>query len=84
MDQPGNQLRFSIIVPAYNEAAYLGRALHSLQHQDYDGNYLAKAFGGFETSGPDHLAHNGREQDQQRCRLHSSDLHEDDISCRAV
>jgi glycosyltransferase involved in cell wall biosynthesis len=39
MDQPGDHLRFSIIVPAYNEAAYLGRALHSLQHQDYDGNY---------------------------------------------
>jgi glycosyltransferase involved in cell wall biosynthesis len=32
-------MRFSVIVPAYNEGAYLGRALHSLQHQDYDGNY---------------------------------------------
>jgi glycosyltransferase involved in cell wall biosynthesis len=39
MDQPGDHQRFSIIVPAYNEAAYLGRALNSLQHQDYDGNY---------------------------------------------
>jgi glycosyltransferase involved in cell wall biosynthesis len=39
MDQPGDHLRFSIIVPAYNEAAYLGGALHSLLHQDYDGNY---------------------------------------------
>ena len=39
MTQPGDHLRFSVIVPAYNEAAYLGRALHSLQHQDYEGNY---------------------------------------------
>jgi glycosyltransferase involved in cell wall biosynthesis len=39
MDQPGDHLRFSIIIPAYNEAAYLGRALDSLQKQDYDGNY---------------------------------------------
>jgi glycosyltransferase involved in cell wall biosynthesis len=39
MKQPGDRLRFSVIVPAYNEAAYLGRALHSLQHQDYDGDY---------------------------------------------
>jgi len=39
MDQRGDHLRFSIIVPAYNEGAYLGRALYSLQRQDYDGNY---------------------------------------------
>lgn len=39
MAQPQDHVRFSVIVPAYNEAAYLGRALHSLQHQDYDGNY---------------------------------------------
>jgi glycosyltransferase involved in cell wall biosynthesis len=39
MDQPHDQLRFSVIVPAYNEAAYLGRALGSLLHQDYDGEY---------------------------------------------
>jgi glycosyltransferase involved in cell wall biosynthesis len=39
MAQPRDHMRFSVIVPAYNEGAYLGRALHSLQHQDYDGNY---------------------------------------------
>jgi glycosyltransferase involved in cell wall biosynthesis len=39
MEQPRDQIRFSIIVPAYNEAAYLGRALDSLLHQDYDGRY---------------------------------------------
>jgi glycosyltransferase involved in cell wall biosynthesis len=39
MKPPGDHMRFSVIVPAYNEAAYLGRALHALQDQDYDGNY---------------------------------------------
>jgi glycosyltransferase involved in cell wall biosynthesis len=39
MEQPRDQMRFSIIVPAYNEAAYLGRALDSLLHQDYNGRY---------------------------------------------
>ena len=39
LEQPGDQVRFSVVVPAYNEAAYLGRALESLQHQDYDGTY---------------------------------------------
>ena len=39
MEQPQDQIRFSVVVPAYNEAAYLGRALDSLQHQDYDGTY---------------------------------------------
>lgn len=39
MEQPRDHVRFSVIVPAYNEAAYLGRALHALQHQDYDGKY---------------------------------------------
>ena len=39
MEQPRDQIRFSVVVPAYNEAAYLGRALDSLQHQDYDGTY---------------------------------------------
>lgn len=29
--------RFSIVVPAYNEAAYLGRTLRSLQQQDFRG-----------------------------------------------
>ena len=39
MEQPRDHMRFSIIVPAYNEAAYLGRALDSLLHQDYTGRY---------------------------------------------
>ena len=39
MEQPRDQMRFSVIVPAYNEAAYLGRALDSLLHQDYTGRY---------------------------------------------
>ena len=39
MEQPRDQMRFSVIVPAYNEAAYLGRALDSLLHQDYSGRY---------------------------------------------
>ena len=39
MEQPWDHVRFSVIVPAYNEAAYLGRALDALQHQDYDGKY---------------------------------------------
>jgi glycosyltransferase involved in cell wall biosynthesis len=39
MQQPCAQMRFSVIVPAYNEAAYLGQALDSLLHQDYDGTY---------------------------------------------
>ncbi len=32
-------MRFSIIVPAYNEAAYLATTLRSLQEQDYPGAY---------------------------------------------
>jgi glycosyltransferase involved in cell wall biosynthesis len=39
MEPPGDQIRFSVIVPAYNEAAYIGRALQALRDQDYDGNY---------------------------------------------
>jgi glycosyltransferase involved in cell wall biosynthesis len=39
LEQPRDQIRFSVVVPAYNEAAYLGRALDSLRHQDYDGAY---------------------------------------------
>jgi glycosyltransferase involved in cell wall biosynthesis len=39
MKQPRDSMRFSIVVPAYNEAAYLGRALDSLLHQDYNGRY---------------------------------------------
>lgn len=39
MHQPHDQMRFSVIVPAYNEAAYIGRALHALRNQDYDGKY---------------------------------------------
>lgn len=32
-------MRYSIVVPAYNEAAYLPATLDSLQHQDYTGPY---------------------------------------------
>ncbi len=39
MEQPLDPMRFSIVVPAYNEAAYLGRALDSLLHQDFNGRY---------------------------------------------
>jgi glycosyltransferase involved in cell wall biosynthesis len=39
LEQPRDHIRFSVVVPAYNEAAYLGRALDSLLHQDYDGAY---------------------------------------------
>jgi glycosyltransferase involved in cell wall biosynthesis len=39
MQKPRDQMRFSVVVPAYNESAYLGRALDSLLHQDYDGTY---------------------------------------------
>ena len=38
MSHPGRP-RFSVIVPAYNEAAYLGRTLASLQAQDFLGAY---------------------------------------------
>ena len=34
-----DRMRFSIVVPAYNEAGYLGSSLTSLQHQDFDGSY---------------------------------------------
>lgn len=34
-----DQIRFSIVVPAYNEAAYIGPTLRSLQQQDYPGAY---------------------------------------------
>jgi glycosyltransferase involved in cell wall biosynthesis len=39
MHQEQGRPRYSIVVPAYNEAAYVGRALTSLQQQDFDGDY---------------------------------------------
>ncbi|MFL6026063.1 MAG: glycosyltransferase family 2 protein [Friedmanniella sp.] len=39
MGQGQQQPRFSVIVPAYNEGAYLGRTLASLQAQDFAGRY---------------------------------------------
>ena len=38
MNSPGEP-RFSIVVPAYNEASYLGHALQALQQQDFRGPY---------------------------------------------
>jgi glycosyltransferase involved in cell wall biosynthesis len=32
-------IRFSVVVPCYNEEAYLPAAIRSLQRQDYDGEY---------------------------------------------
>ena len=31
--------RFSVVIPAYNEAAFLGTCLQSLSNQDFDGAY---------------------------------------------
>lgn len=39
MGSQGDSLRFSIVVPAYNEAAYLGATLTSLREQDFAGFY---------------------------------------------
>jgi glycosyltransferase involved in cell wall biosynthesis len=39
MHEEQGRPRYSIVVPAYNEAAYVGRALTSLQQQDFDGPY---------------------------------------------
>jgi glycosyltransferase involved in cell wall biosynthesis len=39
MHQEQGGPRYSIVVPAYNEAAYVGRALTSLQQQDFNGPY---------------------------------------------
>jgi glycosyltransferase involved in cell wall biosynthesis len=33
------QLRFSVVVPAYNEAAFIAETLRSLRHQDFTGPY---------------------------------------------
>ncbi|MCU7724268.1 glycosyltransferase family 2 protein [Actinoplanes sp. KI2] len=32
-------LRFSVVIPCYNEAGYVGEAIRSLQRQDFDGAY---------------------------------------------
>ena len=39
MAEKPDHIQFSIVVPAYNEAEYLGPALQSLQRQDYPGAY---------------------------------------------
>lgn len=32
-------MRFSVVIPAFNESAYIGNALHSLSKQDFEGNF---------------------------------------------
>jgi len=32
-------IRFSVVIPCYNEAGYIGEAIRSLQRQDFDGAY---------------------------------------------
>ena len=39
MEQSDGRLRFSVVVPAYNESAYVGAALKALQQQDFAGPY---------------------------------------------
>ena len=39
MGYPGDGLRLSVVIPAYNEADYLAGALQSLQQQDFDASY---------------------------------------------
>jgi glycosyltransferase involved in cell wall biosynthesis len=39
MARQQDQMRFSVVVPAYNESAYLGSALDSLLAQDFEGRY---------------------------------------------
>ena len=39
MDHEPGRLRYSIVVPAYNEADYLHTSVTSLQQQDFDGRY---------------------------------------------
>ena len=39
MGESSNGLRFSVVVPAFNEASYVGAALTALQKQDFDGDY---------------------------------------------
>ena len=37
MDGLEDRLRFSVVVPAYNESAYLGETLEALLAQDFPG-----------------------------------------------
>jgi glycosyltransferase involved in cell wall biosynthesis len=39
MGESSHGHRFSVVVPAYNEAAYVGAALKALQSQDFGGSY---------------------------------------------
>ena len=39
MDRQQDQVRFSVVIPAYNEAGYLTDTLQSLRDQDFDGPF---------------------------------------------
>jgi glycosyltransferase involved in cell wall biosynthesis len=51
-----DDLRFSVVVPAYNEACYLGAALQALQQQDFAGSYEIIVVDNDSTDGTAELA----------------------------
>ncbi|MGI8768722.1 MAG: glycosyltransferase [Propionibacteriaceae bacterium] len=53
---PKRAPRFSVVVPAYNEAAYIGYALQALQRQDYVGDYEIVVVDNNSTDGTGEIA----------------------------